>query len=211
MSRQAMTLWGSGCLAAVLVLGSITVFWLGGATAVDQWWHDLMVDTRPDALIAFSHVLNRVGGGWIAALIVPLLIAVVLALVRRWRSALFALAAFAGSAVLVQALKHLFGRARPEDMLVLSDFGSFPSGHTANAATIAVVLWLLFPRAWVIICGVLWIVLMAFSRTVLAVHWSTDTVGGALVGAAAALLIGALLLRWARLDRADADAPRTLS
>lgn len=202
-----MMLWGSGCFAAVLALGSITVFWLGGATAVDQWWHDIMVDTRPDALVAISHVLNRVGGGWIAVFVVPLGIAGVLALARRWRSALFALAAFASGALLVQLCKHLFGRARPEDMLVISDFGSFPSGHTANAATIAVVLWLLFPRGWVAVCGVVWIVLMGLSRTVLAVHWFTDTTGGALAGAAAALLIGALLLGWAQQDRADADAP----
>ena len=201
MTRRAMGLWASGSLAAACVLGAIAVFWLGGSTVVDTWWHDLMVDTRPDALIVVSHVMNRIGGGWIAVFVVPLLIAAILALTRRWRSALFALAAFAASALLVQLLKHLFGRARPDDMLVISDYGSFPSGHTANAATIAVVLWLLFPRVWVAVAGAAWIVLMALSRTVLAVHWVSDTAGGAFVGAAAALIVGVLLLPWARADR----------
>ena len=61
--------------------------------------------------------------------------------------------ASAASAVVVQLLKQLFGRARPEDILVHSDFGSFPSGHVANAATIAVALGVIFPIVWVWIAG----------------------------------------------------------
>ena len=51
-------------------------------------------------------------------------------------------------------LKHLFGRVRPEDIIVISDYGSFPSGHVANAATIATAAVVLFPRLWVVIVGV---------------------------------------------------------
>jgi undecaprenyl-diphosphatase len=79
---------------------------------------------------------------------------------------------------------------------VASDFGSFPSGHTANAATIAVVVWVLFPRVWTAVAGVLWVVAMALSRTVLSVHWATDTLGGALAGAAAVFLLAGWLLPW---------------
>ncbi len=92
----------------------------------------------------------------------------------------------------VQLLKQLFGRARPDDMLVVSDYGSFPSGHTANAATIALVLWVLFPRVWVAIVGAAWVLAMALSRTFLSVHWATDTLGGALVGAGVVLVLAAL-------------------
>ncbi|MGW8484667.1 GNAT family N-acetyltransferase [Microbacterium sp. NPDC055903] len=197
MARLAW--WGSGALVAAVLLGILLTS--GGADApssLDVWWHDAMVQARPDALVAFSHVMNRIGGGWIAVFVVPLGIAAALLIARRRRAAVFAVAAFAVSAVLVQLLKQLFGRARPEDMLVVSDFGSFPSGHTANAATIAVVVCVLFPRVWTVLLGVAWIVAMAGSRTVLAVHWVTDTVGGALVGAAAGLLVAAVLLPWVR-------------
>jgi membrane-associated phospholipid phosphatase len=34
---------------------------------------------------------------------------------------------------------------------------------------------------------------MALSRTILAVHWITDTLGGALVGVSAALIVGAFV------------------
>ena len=104
--------------------------------------------------------------------------------------------AFLVSAGAVQLLKNLFGRARPEDMIVASDFGSFPSGHAANAATIAMVLWLVFPRVWTAILGVAWVVAMAISRTLLSVHWATDTLGGALVGAGVVLVLGSVMLPW---------------
>ena len=71
---------------------------------------------------------------------------------RPWSAAFFLTAELA-SAGAVQVLKHLFGRARPEDIIVISDYGSFPSGHVANAATIATVACILFPRLWVLIVG----------------------------------------------------------
>ncbi|WP_308220825.1 GNAT family N-acetyltransferase [Microbacterium sp. CIAB417] len=200
--RRHLLWWGIGTLLAAIALGAyLTID--GGAddpSTLDAWWHDAMVDARPDALVAFSHVMNRIGGGWIAVFAVPGIVAVALLIARRWRSAIFALAAFITSAALVQLLKQLFGRARPEDMLVISDYGSYPSGHTANAATIAIVLWVLFPRVWMAVLGAAWVLAMALSRTVLSVHWLTDTVGGALVGASAALLVAALLLPWVRGD-----------
>ena len=200
--RRHYLWWGLGTLLAAIALGTYLTIDEGAAEpyALDSWWHDLMVDVAPEALITLAHVMNRIGGGWIAILVVPAVVAIGLLLAKRWRSAVFALAAFAASAVLVQLLKQLFGRARPEDMLVLSDYGSYPSGHTANAATIAVVLCVLFPRMWMYALGVLWVLTMALSRTVLAVHWLTDTVGGALVGASAALLIAAVLMPWVRGD-----------
>lgn len=200
--RRHFLWWGIGALLAAIALGTYLTLEGDAAepSALDTWWHDLMVDVAPEVLITVSHVMNRIGGGWIAILVVPGIVAVGLLLARRWRSAVFALAAFAASAVLVQLLKELFGRARPEDMLVVSDYGSYPSGHTANAATIAVVLCVLFPRVWMYVVGVLWVLTMALSRTVLAVHWLTDTVGGALVGASAALLIAALLVPWVQRD-----------
>ncbi|WP_460799915.1 GNAT family N-acetyltransferase [Microbacterium sp. GXF0217] len=209
--RRNLAWWGIGALLVAIAMGAVLTL-DGGAdepSALDTWWHDLMVDSAPSALVAFSHLMNRIGGGWIAILVVPGVVAVGLLIARRWRSAVFALAAFAISALLVQVLKQVFGRARPEDMLVLSDYGSFPSGHTANAATIAVVMCVLFPRVWMFVLGALWVITMALSRTVLAVHWLSDTVGGALVGTAAGLLVAAVLLPWIRRD-AVAVAPNGL-
>lgn len=162
---------------------------------LDAWWMSLLAEQRGPILLNVSYAMNWLGGGLFGIYILPVLIAITLVVIKRPWTALFFIAAELASAGIVQVLKHLFGRARPEDIVVVSDFGSFPSGHVANAATIAVALWVIFPRAWVAIVGAAWVLLMAFSRTYLGAHWLSDTAGGALVGAAAALLIAAAFSR----------------
>jgi len=97
-------------------------------------------------------------------------------------------------------LKEIVGRPRPEDMLVVSDFGSFPSGHSANAATLMVCLAIIVHRAWVWAAGAAYVVLMMVSRTYLGAHWVSDTIGGALVGIAVALIVWAPLARKLRVE-----------
>lgn len=183
-------------LVAATLLGAAIVFGYTEPPGFDTWWNDTISASRADWMLSFALLLDHIGGGWVAILLVPMLVIIALLIVRRWQAAVFAAVAFLVSAGAVQLLKHLFGRARPEDMIVASDFGSFPSGHAANAATIAMVLWLVFPRVWTAILGVAWVIAMAVSRTLLSVHWATDTLGGALVGAGVVLVLGAWLLPW---------------
>lgn len=211
MTRSVQVWWGLGLVAATVLLGAVVSGALGfDATAIDIWWNRQMGGWRSDLTLGAAHVFNEVGGGWIATLVVPLIIAGSLVLARRWHAAVFVLATFVFSAGLVQALKQLFGRARPEDMLVLSDHGSFPSGHTANAATIAAVVVLLFPAVWTTIVAAAWALAMALSRTLLSVHWLSDTIGGVMVGVAAALLVAAVLLPWVRRQTRRDDPVATL-
>lgn len=157
---------------------------------IDAWWNTL-VGTFYQGIRPLSFLMDFLGGGWFATYLVPLTVALLLVLARRPWSALMFLVATAVSAGIVQVLKTAFGRARPEDMLVISDHGSFPSGHTANAATMAVLLVIVFPRVWVFVAGLAWTLLMGFSRTQVHAHWFSDTVGGAILGAGAALVVAA--------------------
>lgn len=194
-------------LVAATLLGALIVFGYTEPPGFDSWWNETISTYRTDWMLSFALILNDIGGGWIAILLVPLLLIVALLIARRWQAAVFAAVAFLVSAGAVQLLKNLFGRARPEDMIVASDFGSFPSGHAANAATIAMVLWLVFPRVWTAILGVAWVVAMAISRTLLSVHWATDTLGGALVGAGVVLVLGSVMLPWVQSASRRAEAP----
>ncbi|MET4639374.1 phosphatase PAP2 family protein [Mycetocola sp. 2940] len=156
-----------------------------------EWSEEVFDENRLPFLEWMSYGMNWLGGGAFATFILPILIVVLLLVLKRpWSALFFALASLASVAV-VQLLKNLVDRARPEEMLVLSDHGSFPSGHAANAATMAVALGIIFPRVWVWIAGAIWVALMMFSRTYLGVHWLTDTIGGALLGA------GVVLILWA--------------
>ncbi|QEW03983.1 phosphatase PAP2 family protein [Microbacterium lushaniae] len=205
---------GLSAIALACLLGA-WIFWQDNAPfAVDTAWNSALVDWPSPALVVFSQVMNVLGGGWIGALIIPLGGAIALMLMRRHWAAAYFLSAEAVSAALVQILKQVFGRARPEEILVMSDYGSFPSGHAANAATLAVIAAILFPRAWVVVAGIVWTLLMAFSRTYLHAHWLSDTTGGALVGAGAALAMAAVftvpLAREAAAFSAPPRAPAEL-
>jgi undecaprenyl-diphosphatase len=166
-------------------------------------WMNALVRHRDEFLTAVALVFNALGGGWIAIFVVPVGVAVLLLALRRPWAALYSVIAAAGTAGVVQLLKQLLGRARPEDILVTADYGSFPSGHSANAAALAVVLGLVFARAWVWAVGAAYTVAMMLSRTYLGAHWISDTVGGLLVGAGVAIIAWCLLVR-----RMDAELQR---
>lgn len=209
--RKRAVRWGpliAGLVAIALAMSIGAVITLGnagGPLAVDAAWLALMLESRNPFTEGLAVLLNFLGGGTVAILVVPLAIAGLFLFLRRPWAALFSIAAALASTLGVQLLKHLFGRARPEEMLVHSDFGSFPSGHTANAATIAVTFALLIPRVWVWVAGSAYVVLMAWSRTLLGAHWLSDTVGGALIGAGAVLVLWAFSARWLEAERLGAE------
>ena len=192
-----------GVVLIVLAIGLGIQITLEVDIDIDDWWNsfvDVFSFLRPLAL-----VLNFLGGGWFATFVVPLGTAAILLALRRPWGALFALCASAGSALIVQVLKAMFGRARPEDMIVVSDHGSYPSGHTANAATLAVIAVVIVPRLWVAIVGAAWVFAMAFSRTQVHAHWFSDTVGGTLAGLGAALVVAALFTAVLERERERLD------
>lgn len=138
-------------------------------------------------------VMNNIGGGILGTLIVPIAVIVLFLLFRmKWAALYFGIATIV-SAGLVQLLKNLYDRPRPQDILVTADPGSFPSGHTANAATMAVVLALVLRRVWIWAAGVIYTVIMLLSRTYLGAHWLSDTIGGLVLGSAVAVIVWAPL------------------
>lgn len=182
-----------GAVLVLLACGLGAWIFVRGDTpfVVDAWWNELLISWASPFMHGLSLVMNWLGGGWFGILVVPLGVAIALVAVRRPWGALFFVTSLGASAGVVQILKHTFGRARPDEIMVVSDYGSYPSGHVANATTIAVALIVIFPRVWVLVAGIAWVVLMALSRTYLHAHWLSDTLGGALVGAGVALLAAA--------------------
>ncbi|PJJ55656.1 phosphatase PAP2 family protein [Compostimonas suwonensis] len=184
-----------GAVTAVIVvvlMGLVIVVRERGLPfSIDEEWLEELLELRDPFWDGAALVMDFLGGGLMGVFVVPGLIVVTLLIYRRpWGAGYYA-AATVLSAALVQIIKNVVGRPRPEDMLVTSDFGSFPSGHVANAATMAVALGILFPRVWVWVAGVLYTVLMLLSRTYLGAHWLTDTIGGIVLGAGVAVLVWA--------------------
>ena len=200
----------SGVVAAILVaiLGAIIFIRGNLPSETDAEWMEEIVEHRSAWWEVPALLMDHIGGGLFGVYILPLMILAILCFFRRFWSALYFLIATIVSAGLVQLLKNIYERPRPEDMLVISDIGSFPSGHSANAATMAVVLGFIVRRAWVWLAGVLYVVAMVLSRTYLGAHWLSDTIGGVVLGAAVAVIVWAPLAY--RLHRERKSPPRSI-
>jgi len=199
VSRRWPVISASVAVGLVVVLGVIIAFRPKEPFALDLEWMGEIVEHRSPIWLGPALFFNYAGGGIVGSIVIPVVIFLLLLAFRRpWGATFFAVASILSVAA-VQLLKHTVGRARPTEILVQSDTGSFPSGHTANAATMVVVLAIIFPRVWVWILGAVWAILMAVSRTYLGAHWLSDTVGGLLLGAAVAVIVWApLALRLVR-------------
>jgi undecaprenyl-diphosphatase len=183
-------------------IGIVLVVALGGLIALregnlpfsfDTAFLDELAEHRSAFWTVPALVMNNVGAGLIGVIVIPVGIVGVLCLLRKFWAAIYYAIATAVSAGLVQLLKNLYDRPRPTDIMVTADLGSFPSGHTANAATMAVVLGFVFQRYWVWIAGALYTIAMLLSRTYLGAHWLSDTIGGLVLGIAVAVMVWAPL------------------
>lgn len=116
-------------------------------------WMSEVVEARAPIFTVPALVLNWIGGGISAIALVPIVVIGGLLLWRRPWAALYFACATIATELAVLLIKNLVGRPRPTDILVTADFGSFPSGHSANAALIATTLGIVFWRAWVWVVG----------------------------------------------------------
>lgn len=132
----------------------------------------------------------------------PLTVTVTIALLwaRRRAEALLVAASVIAAALVVYVVKLAVGRARPALWDTEAYWGSsFPSGHTlvvaafATAAALCVSRLRPQARRASVAVAIVWISLVAVSRLVLGVHWPTDVLVAACVGAFLALAISVVI------------------
>jgi undecaprenyl-diphosphatase len=204
--RRTAIVLGVLALAATVALGlMVTVVTHGQAPIVDTAWMALVFGPASPWIVP-SLFLHELGFGLPAFLLATAVGGALFLWKRPW-GAVYFLAVSIVSTAAVEVLKNSFARPRPSLALVDTGFGSYPSGHSARAAMLAVTLGILLPRVWVWILGAAYTLAMMFSRTQLGAHWLTDTVGGAFTGAAVALLGFAVIARQLQAEGARAHPP----
>ncbi|MCV2394290.1 phosphatase PAP2 family protein [Actinotalea sp. M2MS4P-6] len=215
---RAILWWALGLTAAFVAMGLAVAVDPGHpfTQGIDDAWRAL-VGVSPESaaytgpLPMFFQALGEAPG----ALFMVVLLPAGLAIVGRWRSALFFVAAcMAGMGVYSQVMKNLVDRPRPAADGALGlfgplfdvDHGSFPSGHAVSAGVLVIGVLALIPAAhrtartlWGVLGGLI-VLGMIWQRTLINAHWLSDAVFGAVAGAAAALLMTWAFWPWLRED-----------
>mgnify|MGYP003311756819 CR=1 FL=1 len=157
--------------------------------------HDIFESRFTDFIMPRITALGNAGIIWI-------ILAAVLLCIPRYRrcGAVLAAGLLAGLVFGNLLIKPLIHRPRPcwlyEVQLITkipSDY-SFPSGHAGSAFAVAVVVFLMCPRK-IGVPVLVFAFVIAFSRLYVGVHFPTDVLGGALIGAVIAYLVCAVYRR----------------
>ena len=152
-----------------------------------RWSQALRRAEQPGLLRLGATLFAHSGDSWFWALGLALVAWRGDAAWRAWAWHIFL--AVAALAILVMTLKLLIRRRRPAGewgaIYRNTDPHSFPSGHAARTAMLAVLLCAWGP-AWAAPMAVVWAPLVSVARVSLGVHYLSDVVAGALLGLIAA-------------------------
>jgi len=140
-------------------------------------------------------------GSYALLILISLSVVIYLLLARMRAAALLVLVSVVGGMILSTALKIGFDRPRPDLTVMSHQFtSSFPSGHSLLSAvtflTLGTLLAQLAPtrsqRVFAILAAVVLTLMVGLSRIYMGVHFPTDVLAGWSLGAAWALLCGAI-------------------
>ena len=172
----------------------------------DALWLDTAFAGYDNLILRFAHKLAEIAGPVLTPLnklitllgekgILFFLLAIVFMLIPRYRKAGVCIfgAVCCGALLTNIILKDSVARLRPFENVDLyrqwwefvgspaEDGFSFPSGHATAAAAGVTGLCLMRGRKWVL-PGVIWVLLMMFSRNYLMAHYPSDVLFGMLIG-----------------------------
>lgn len=182
-----------GMRLLLVFAGLLLPLWLFGELADEIHEQEAIVFDEP--ILQFAHAMARQGFDDFFVIVselgyawgvVPFDIAfvLVLAVLRRFREAVFAGIALGGSALLNIGGKLVFARERPSlwESIAPETTYSFPSGHAMGSMTLACVLVLLaWHTRWrwpAVAVMAPFVVLVGLSRVYLGVHYPSDILAG---------------------------------
>jgi undecaprenyl-diphosphatase len=170
----------------------VAIIWLSADAPITAWAARINSNELED----WIRLANRFGGGMNPVMIIAFfLIAGVAYSRRRWIGYAIGMAlAGAAAGILVQLVKLLVGRTRPELWLgpfhhARASASSFPSGHTVGAFALAGVLIFNSESKTLRVIAALLAFSVALSRVLAFRHWTSDVMASAAIGLTVAAII----------------------
>lgn len=156
---------------------------------------EMMENRHEDPVEFYQHVSNTTN--YISMLVPVSVLATGLARNDKTtiQKGLFITESLVASSLVTFGLKYTFRRQRPfttEPFIQPASSGgspSFPSGHTSEAFATATSLYMSYPKWYVAVPAFAWAGTVGYSRMYLGVHYPSDVLAGAVVGAGSAWLM----------------------
>ncbi|ETW21410.1 phosphatidic acid phosphatase [Mycobacterium gastri 'Wayne'] len=193
-----------------------------GIVGIDQPAAEWLAAHRDLWLTTTLRVVTAAGGPVGMAVLTALTCAAVVWRCRSWLPVVLALVGGGGVALVVLVAKALVVRDRPAlPFATIAEGGySFPSGHAAGTAAVALLSGWLVTRwlitswtgriiVWTMAMG--WSVMVGFSRIYLGVHYISDVLAGWLLGMAWGGVVVLVGTWWDSTWRASAAEPGSAS
>jgi len=193
-------------VAAIVIAGLLFTAWAGDAfidlaekvhgnnaalQKIDTSIHDWAVTERTAGATTFFTIMTIIGGP-VGLAVLLTIVAIILAIRRRWSWLIYLVVTAGGGGLLNLELKRYFARARPiaAEMLRRANGYSFPSGHAmGSAVAFGALAYLAFRaiKSWpaktaVMALSYTLVASIALSRVYLGVHWISDVLAGVTVG-----------------------------
>jgi undecaprenyl-diphosphatase len=204
---SALRLWGAVSFGAFLLLAIIVA--AKASKGADQSVDDSLnrFALRDSGVTDFFKAVTNAGAPTVT-LGLGLLVAAGFFVLRMRSSAYFAAASVIGAYGIAYVVKKGLDRHRPawdaKHVITTETGASFPSGHATGSSALAAVLILaavpllagLAARRAAQVVLILYVIVIVVSRPILGVHFPTDVLSGAALGAGWTMLCASVLRPW---------------
>lgn len=196
LPQRYWRVWGLSISTLIFVYLAILVW--HHPTALD-WDQRLLLAIHTTAhpyLDQAANILTKLGIYW-GVVPVVLGVSVTLLIQRQWRSLIYLLATCGGTAAINSSAKALFHRVRPHlwEAAPHKTSFAFPSGHAMSSMTLVValiiLLWGTRWAAWALVSGSGFVLIIAWTRLYLGVHYPSDILAGWMLS-----LVWAIVVSW---------------